>query len=36
MTDPYSEAMTFHVCDLGADYDPSEAYVVNAVEHLPV
>lgn len=36
MTDPYREAMTFHVSDLVADYDPTEAYVVYAVEHLPV
>ncbi len=36
MTDPYREAMTFQVSDLVADYDPTEAYVVYAVEHLPV
>ena len=36
MTDPYREAMTFQVSDLVADYDPTEAYVVYVVEHLPV
>ena len=36
MTDPYREAMTFQVSDLVTDYDPTEAYVVYAVEHLPV
>lgn len=36
MTEPYREAMSFTVSEMVADYDPTEAYVVYAVEHLPV
>ena len=36
MTEPYRESMTFQLSDLISDYDPTEAYVVYAVEHLPV
>lgn len=36
MTEPYREAMTFQVNELVEDYDATEAYVVYAVEHIPV
>ena len=36
MTEPYREAMTFQVNEMVEDYDPTEAYVVYAVEHIPV
>jgi hypothetical protein len=36
MTEPYREAKTFQVSEMVADYDPTEAYVVYAVEHFPV
>lgn len=36
MTEPYREAMSFNVSEMVADYDPTEAYVVYAVEHFPV
>ena len=36
MTEPYREAKTFQLSEMVADYDPTEAYVVYAVEHLPV
>ena len=36
MTEPYREAREFAVSDMVEDYDATEAYVVYAVEHLPV
>ena len=36
MTEPYREAKEFVISEMVADYDPTEAYVVYAVEHLPV
>ena len=36
MTEPYREAKTFQLSEMIADYDPTEAYVVYAVEHFPV
>lgn len=36
MTEPYREAKTFQLSEMVADYDPTEAYVVYAVEHFPV
>lgn len=36
MTEPYREAMSFQVSEMVEDYDATEAYVVYAVEHLPV
>lgn len=36
LTEPHVGAKTFAISDLVADYDPTEAYVVYAVEQIPV